>query len=113
MKTILTAITISFILFSFFLASCSLQGVRASSIDQTLTDKDECEQIDTMYKMWGGLAAGFGVLSGAGGVSTIAVDSKNGQLGIGITSLVCGAGSAVCVWLQSSYAEDYLKDCVE
>jgi hypothetical protein len=94
----------------FIFINCSLQQIRTTDITQE--QKDKCEQIDTMYKMWGGFSAGFAILSGAGGVSTIPFgDDKNAQIGIGITSLICGAFSAVSVWMQNSYAQDYTRDC--
>lgn len=96
----------------FIFVNCSLQQVRTTDISQEQQDK--CEQIDTMYKMWGGFSAGFAILSGAGGVSTIPFDdNRDAQIGVGITSLVCGAFSAVSVWMQNSYAQDYTKYCGE
>jgi hypothetical protein len=98
------------IVISLIFINCTLQHIRI--VDQTQEQIDNCKQIDTMYKMWGGFAAGFAILSGAGGVSTIPFDdNKNAQIGIGITSLICGSFSAVSVWLQNSYAQDYINYC--
>jgi hypothetical protein len=98
-----------------FINNCTLQRQVVSDSNNVIAiDKEDCEYIDTMYKMWGGFSAGFAILSGAGGVSTIPFDdNKDTQIGIGITSLICGAFSAVSVWMQNSYASDYTNHCIE
>jgi hypothetical protein len=75
----------------------------------------ECEDIDSSFTLWGGIAAGTGFLAGTGGVGTLAT-LKTDEMGktdkgtstiLGISSLVVGTISAISVFVSQRKANRF------
>ena len=68
---------------------------------------------ETPYLISGGFAAGFGFLAGASGVGTLGFKGNpdgslsGGQIGLGLTSIAVGLGSAVSAFVSGVYASKY------
>lgn len=78
-----------------------------------LASPDRCRSLSDGQATWGAVGAGSAVLSGASGLSTIAVDSKDTRLVLGLTSLTIGAVGAGAVFLSQSKATAWSAECAK
>lgn len=74
---------------------------------------ERCQSLSDGQATWGAVGAGSAVLSGASGLSTIAVDSKDTRLVLGLTSLTVGAVGAGAVFLSQSKATSWSAECAK
>lgn len=77
---------------------------------------DQCQGYNSSFLISGAFAAGLGLLSGAGGISTAIPQGTNDQgtrTALGVTSLVLGAGTVVSVFLAQNYARLYSHHCAK
>lgn len=74
---------------------------------------ERCQSLSDSQALWGAVGAGSAVLSGASGLSTIAVESNDARLVLGITSLTIGAVGAGSVVLSQAKASAWSGECAK
>jgi len=67
----------------------------------------DCAKINARRRGYGGIATLSGALTGAGGVSTLAVEDPRFKTGVAVSSVVLGGVSAFAAYMSSDYAQDY------
>lgn len=72
---------------------------------------DQCSDLRSTYRLWGGLALGSGAVSGGGGIGAAFPESKAWRIGAGILSLATATLAVVSVWLRDDVTEEYSLFC--
>lgn len=83
-------------------------AARYSAGPRKAADPAECRRISSAAKWEKATSIGFGALSGASGIATWPIESKDGRLGLAIASGVSAAGTVVFLSLWGSDADEYL-----
>ena len=66
-----------------------------------------CDVINSRRRAHGAVATLAGALTGAGGVSTLAVTDERWRTGVAVSSVALGGIAAFASYLSSDYAQDY------
>lgn len=70
-----------------------------------------CLALDERHAVFGGVAKGAAILSGASGLATLPVNDDGARLGLAIGALAAGSIAASSVFVAEDAATRYVRDC--
>lgn len=91
----------------------SLESARASRLSayETATPAPICKSLDTRHQIWGGIAAGAGVLGAGSGLPAIPVTDTGWKDGLVATSVSFASLSALASFESNLAATAWARQC--
>lgn len=77
-----------------------------------LSSPERCESLSDSQRVWGGIAAGTAVLSGASGLTAIPAEGKV-ETALGVASLLVGGLSAASAFEAQTLATQWSGECTK
>lgn len=109
------------VILALLLSGCSTFSLRPSHFPERVTaptpeeieEQKICDKMDNKQIAWTGTSIAFGVLAGAGGLTTAVFDDKTPRWAIGSVSLLLAVGMAVTSYVSKVETKRYSDRCTQ